>query len=1004
MVSTKSTLPNDEREAQDNAHNPNHKAYKDGIGSAYTSAGLDQLEAFANDPKSHNPDEDIREKEEDPDVPYTNNFTGDGAAVSGLQRFFAFVKRRGATIGVAGILGIGGGAALFTAAPASLVVSLASNVTETNDSSSPSLQRRFMKALGFTTTGDESGLCASSSSIKCKMGRISNSALDKLAGKGAVAYDANGPIDTKEGKGYPERNPTSYLIDMGAGLEPQKVEAKELMNFLAADLKIAARIIGSNGAIALKLSTWSGKYLSNSFFSKFGISRTGGLADGSNSKSKYNEVLAKLREKIPGVEKMNNVTGNVKAKVETHLGKAKKGGSGYVLAVAGCIAVKAPGYVAAGVAAVQLAQVMPIIMDVVLSPASKLKASGVDSGSVFSSEDMSAIGTLLTEKTPRESDGKMTAPLDSPALQSVIGVNTNKVAVSEDYTPGYSFLTSPLVLAANQANKATEPACNGIMSPAAMYTALAVDSAVTVAASATIIGGVIKVAAGWGISEVVGKVAGEIVGVAATQAISDIAANDKIASAQGEAFGDVLAVSAATFFPAGAMARNIPTLKESQVSEFVALQKEAQDLDRKMDIASLSPFDVSSRYTFMGSIVHNMNIAKLHTGSYAGGILSLFSDAIKAPLGLSTANAATGFSDASCGYADKFGLTTADPMDTPAINMAGLPCTGLTTEQASMSTETAIDLIVGEGWIDESKSIKDDDTITDLVESGYIKADTPLSDYITTCGDASTGDYLFNSASCTINSETKDAKSVTDKINTRDGGCDEDNGCSSVSSDVGDAVAGPKNNNSMNAIPAFLLDYQIKQIINGEDVEETDAIDTPSNESTDKVALAQKIVAKNKVTYLFNPQPRLEDIASGKVNPDEIPCGININILKIIDAITDSHSIKISSLNRLCTKEGSSKTSRHVVGNGSALDIATADGVAVRGRDAKSQQIISIAMPILSAAAASSAGKISNVGQKQCGVSLSLMPGVGTFSDYCTHIHFDVPPSSDPNLKYTGPS
>jgi len=851
MVSTKSTLPNDEREAQDNAHNPNDKAYKEGMGSAYTNAGLDQLEAFANDPASHNPDEDIREKEEGPDAPYANNFTGGGATPSNVQRIIAFVKKRGAAITVAAIVGIGGGFAVLTAGPASLIVSLASNITGHNDSSTPSIQRRFIKAFGFAANGDKSGLCASSTSIKCKMGRISNSGLEKLAAKGAVAYDANGPIDTNGGKGYPTRSPTGYAIDVGEGAI-KNVAVDEMIGFLASDAEVAAKILGSRGAFALNLKTWSGKYLKENFFSKIGILRNGGIADGTNGKSKYSELMTKLRERIPGIEKLSDVTGKVKAKVETHLGKSKKGGAGYTLAVASCIAVKAPGYVAAGVAAVQIAQVMPVVMDVVLSPASKLKASGVDKEVTFTSDDMGAAGKIITEKTPRESDGKMTSSLDSPALQSVMGINTNKVAVSEDYTPGFSFLTSPLVLAANQANKASEPACNAIMSPAAMYTALAVDSAVTVAASTTIIGGVIKVAAGWAISEVVTQVATNIVGDAATAAITDIASNDKIAKAEGQAFGDVLAVSATTFFPGGAMARNIPALKKSQVPEFAALQKDAQDFDREMDIASLSPFDTSSRYTFMGSILYNMNMAKLSTGSYTSGILSMLSSAVRAPLGLSTASAEPGFNDANCDYAAEFGLTTEKPEDTPAINMSGLPCTGLTTAQASMSTEAAIDHVVSEGWLDETKPIKDDDTITDLVTSGYIKADTPLSDYITTCSDASSGDYLFNTAGCTISTSTKDTSTVNAKLDERVGSCIKNEGCISESSDIGSAgtaAAGVKDGASMDAIPAFLLDYQIKQIINGEDDEKNAA--SPSTTTGDIVA---PVSPGFKITGGFGPR------------------------------------------------------------------------------------------------------------------------------------------------------
>ena len=64
MVSPNSTLPGDEKEAQDSAYNPGDTAYQNGMGSGYASAGLDQLEAHANDPSNHNSNESLGSAEE----------------------------------------------------------------------------------------------------------------------------------------------------------------------------------------------------------------------------------------------------------------------------------------------------------------------------------------------------------------------------------------------------------------------------------------------------------------------------------------------------------------------------------------------------------------------------------------------------------------------------------------------------------------------------------------------------------------------------------------------------------------------------------------------------------------------------------------------------------------------------------------------------------------------------------------------------------------------------
>ena len=64
MASPKSTLPNDEKAAQDSFYNPGEHSYREGMGAGYSGAGTDQAEAFANDPANHDSDEETRKAEE----------------------------------------------------------------------------------------------------------------------------------------------------------------------------------------------------------------------------------------------------------------------------------------------------------------------------------------------------------------------------------------------------------------------------------------------------------------------------------------------------------------------------------------------------------------------------------------------------------------------------------------------------------------------------------------------------------------------------------------------------------------------------------------------------------------------------------------------------------------------------------------------------------------------------------------------------------------------------
>jgi len=808
MVSPNSTLPGDEKE-QDSAYNPGEQAYLEGMAQGKTRNEVtDDSESVKN--AEENPD--------DTTGGWKSNVgrSPSKTATKFTAKLVAFAKKRGATVGIISILGLGGGVLAGFAGPASLIINLMENLSISNDSSSTALERRFMKVLGYSSTGDP--VCANSTrNIKCKMGRISNSAVNKLKNKGIVAYYSDDAKNTNKRFGYPSKNPTGYTVELNG--KSVNVAAKDLPGFLVKNPKIASKVLGTGGAINLRVKAWTGKHLSEKFLSPFGVKKNGGLADGENGASTPRErtenTFKKLRENIPGITKLDAVVDGVKGKVDKHLGKAKKGGVGYTLAVAGCIAVKAPGYIAAGAAAVQIAQVLPVANDVILSPGSKLKASGVDVANSFTQDDMSAIGSVLTEETPRASDGKNSSALNSPILLSALGVNKGRAAVSKDYTPGYSILTSPAVIAANKADKQSKEACNAILSPAAMYTALAVDSAVTIAASATIIGGVIKVGASLILTEVAAQAASAVTGEAARQAVTELATNNKIATAQGEEFGDVLGVSALTFFPAGGMSRNIPALKESQVEEYTVIQKENEAFQREMDIASLSPFDTTSRYTLLGSIIHNYTMASVTSGSYSTNFLSQLSSFVSLPFKSLTTSvgAVPSFSKESCGYAAEFGLSTEDPNNTPAINAAGLPCVGLIS---NMSVETAINLVEDEGWLDESKDIPDDATITDLVTSGYIVADTPLTDFIESCSDAATGDYLFNSAGCTVNTTTKDPLSVNGSLSGNES-CAEGT-CVGSTDDFADApVEGVSNPRALEAISVFLVDFQTLQILNGED-------------------------------------------------------------------------------------------------------------------------------------------------------------------------------------------
>lgn len=712
-----------------------------------------------------------------------------------LLKAVGMAKKRGGVIGLISLFGVGGALLAGFFGPSSMLVNLVENFAISNDSSSTVLEQRFAKVFGHMAESDSKTLCAQGSNITCKMGRLSNKSLKQLSKKGVIALDDNKqPIDFSKGT-YPDKNPSHYEFTANDGTK-KNVPAGQLRGFLANkdNRKYAAKLLGSGGAFNLRVKAWSGKYIQQKFFNKFSLSKKGGLADGSDKKyatarEKLKASTEKLFSVIPGVDTLKGIDANIKTKIGDRLEESKGGGAAYNVASAYCVATKAPALISAGVAGVQLARLLPIANDLVLSPGSKLKASGVDTKNSVTGDDMDTIGTLLTNKT-KNADGKMTSALDSPYLLASLGVNKAKPPVSAKFAPGYSVLTDPTMKALRDEGKAAAPACNAILTPMAMFTFAIIESAITKTNPAGAIAGIVG---GFVVGAATAPIVEKIVGEVGKAAIEELAKSDNLENLQGEELGDALGVSASAFFAAGSMARNIPALTESQVVAFNSLRSENETLQKEMDIASLSPFDTSSRYTLFGSMLHAVQMGVLTSGNYNGSPLSTLSSFAQLPQTLlSSKVSAANYTENSCSYADSFDLSGKEGISTPALNMAGLPCTGITSEQASMEAKEAVTIMIDKGWVDGSKEVPDNATIDDLLSQDIIKKDTPLSAYITSCSDASTGDYIIDAPGCTVPSSTT---STDQNIDTR----------------------------AFAAMAVFLLDYQDVNIINGQDEEEAGA-------------------------------------------------------------------------------------------------------------------------------------------------------------------------------------
>ena len=820
----------------DSRLNPAEQAKFDQISAGYDSGSelSDREKDAINDLESQfdNKDSDLNPNQNDSASAAVNNqessVPGNGfyQPSAGKKKspvtFKSLLKKRGPIAAIAGILGLGGGILGIFLSPATMLQNIMESLTWKNDSATPSKISRIKQVMnGFLDSKDGPGICANSSKkIRCRTGKLSYKALTKFNKSGIIPVDADGNEMKLKKTGYPEKNPTHWKVE---GLNDGKpIESSKLKDELLKkeNRKIASKVYGRTGLFKMRFRSWTGKHISK-LYKKFGLKRNSAISK-IDKKLGVKEKANKLKEKLPGFND-DKAIGGINERVTKSTEKLKKGGLVYVAAAGICLALKLPNIIASGVAAIQLVPLLGLVMDVILSPGSQAKASGLDSnGSGFSQETMETIGTMLTERGKMKgSDNAEGSALDSPYLLAAMGVNNDKPGIAKNYVPGYSVATNPIVRTLNSAEEASEPVCNYILSPVAMYTSQIVDTAIDAAGAASF--GLTSLAK-WIAKKTLATVTTELlkyaVGDTVKRVLKELAVSMLTSNnAQYKDLGDALGVGAAAFFASGSMGQMLPGLKMSQLAEFNGIQIANEEFQKEMDIASLSPFDTSSRYTFLGSIFHNMGNMMMANGTYSKTPIAMLSNILRLPsMALSyssTAKAASGmYSDKYCGYAKDFSMGSGSSED-PAINLAGMPCSGITKSQANMSVEEAIQIAEDEGWIKKDTDIPDGADISDLMTSGYIVKDTPLYDFIEDCSAAEKGEYWFNSGGCTAptdSTQTTSSTAPTYKDNENKDITDQSFGA--------DNSAKQYDDKKLSAMSVLLIDFQIAQSINGEDDEE----------------------------------------------------------------------------------------------------------------------------------------------------------------------------------------
>jgi len=902
----------------------------------------------------------------------------------------------GGIIALIAMFGVTGGILASFLGPASLVINAAESFAFHNDSASTAMERRLLKVFSKATKEDVPASCKTVRTLKCKLGSISIQALQRLAGNDITPTGVDLTDTTSK---YPDNNPSSYEIETGGG-KKTTVNAPDMGSYLvdSKNSAVANRVAGRNGgAFNMRWRAWSGKHMTDRFYNIFHIKRDGGNAKKEFTDLEKEELHKKAQETIPDNSKTKQATATAESSIKKNIKKVDKAGTVYTVAYGYCTAIDARKYVLMAVAAAELAQLLPVVENFTLSPAAM--AEGSDAGSGFSGEAMTAVGTLLTDERP-DSTGKVSAPVNSKYYLKAMGVNTGRVPIPEKFSSIFKVLNSDIYKAADTVGDATEDECKVIESPGAMYTATAVDAA------ATLYGpyGALKVIGSFALDPIISFATSKIAAFGLQALVDQLVEKDYISEAQGEELGDVIGIAATAFFAAGATSRLLPSVSVSNVRSARAVEQENEEFQRQMAVAALSPFDTSSRYTFLGSILFNIRSGMLVNGYYNNSFSSILSTIANLPsLALSIPKvSADMLNDDDCNeeYAIAYGKDTGDPTTTPATSYEGSNCHKLTEYQANMDEDAPVEAMVNEGWIVgyDTEVVEENASIADLVSSGIIVPDTPLAEYIDSCGDASSDGSFLDPSSCIMNPaeggdlSTLDSQASDDCINDV---CYSDVGVKSQ-------VTGPKDPNSLAAIPVFLLDYQINAAINGEDPEETgelgnDATSTASGTIVDgTVQELARLVAENENISFVNENTRADllQIASGQsvTSNAGTPMVPDKALLQTILYMAGSYSMLINNIGwsneRFSESASMPHPSGHAIDLNGISSLSSGQSVNVTFSSDQMSLINSFANDWITGAS-QAGGATVRMGQLGCG-GFDVSSKVTQFKDECNHLHIEA--------------
>lgn len=696
----------------------------------------------------------LREQEQEgtPRANWQDNTTEQPADVKtkGKVTWTGVLKKGGPLLGAGGIIG----AIIFLLGgflPTMLIPSLSQNAVIHNDVKGTLLERRLIAAIQ-QKMADKTGPCVTKSSL-CLKNKMPKQMLASMAKAGIVPIGADGnPLsdDALSGKGYVDENPTKYQYGTEAdGKTPRYVSHDQFLDEYKNNNKFRSTF---KKAYNMRFLAYDGKGFSK--LSALGLKKDGGAStDKEVTKDNITKKITTPTIDAGGDAESTKLKFRERVKLLFSRAKdntKKTGGDPVILVGTGtCMLVNTPSFIANTYRSIQFAQVAVVVWSTILSPGDAIMAGAATGTAV------SALGLALTNKY-KKADGTFgKAAVDSPILQSAIGGNKNKVAFSK-YVPGYSLFSNGIVKAFGGVAKETKQACQVINSPGAAAVSAGTTAAIGAAsagigvavlkglqAAAAIMIGAGAVDAGFqaldkaGFFKLIGDTAFNLLGGAIPNIYDGV---------QGEDLGDALGIGIFALFSVSALGSGAAVLKKSQVGRFTAVMNDVDNQYKQEAIATLSPFDTSSNYTFLGNIVSKLATTTSISSNPITTSLSTIGSILKLPFTnySSVVSAADQDIDAKCDYG---GLVDIDADQDICINPAGYPMPGIPAEYIDLSRDT-VQQQVANSIDDVTGEIRATSSLQETAD----KLAGKNNDITYMMNDCSQGD-LDSIAGCTIDSD-----------------------------------------------------------------------------------------------------------------------------------------------------------------------------------------------------------------------------------------------------------